>query len=735
MVEGLSNGLFAFQEDCVKFLLDTAKTAKKKHTIVVKAPTGAGKTIILIDFIDEYLDLVNENTAFIWLCPGRGNLEEQSRKKMEKLLPLRDTQDLPQALQRGFAQGSTTFINWELVTKRGNTALMDSEKKNLFDRIADARQAGTEFILIIDEEHSNKTNKAKAIMDAFAARCTIRASATAIPKKQDIVYEIDELDVIHAGLITKAISINEGLEDNMEISLDYECLLELADGKRKAIAAEYQARGEKINPLVLIQFPNGQPETVEAVEQRLLLLGYSYENGMVSKWMSGEKEDLPDNLTDPDGKPAFLLMKQAISTGWDCPRAKILVKLREGGTESFQIQTIGRIRRMPQAKHYGVEVLDYCYVYTLDEQYKMGLLAEVDSAYQVRRLVLKKKCHEFVLEKENRDLDQDGLGEREVLTRIYSYLVNKYKLGRSRDQNRMLLQDAGYAMGENILNKVLHGEFVRSDALLDSEAYYTIQSKVNTHTHGLLLLHSVDEIKSAVGMQNTKVKTVLERLFRRGGSEKYKLLALDTGEFYAFVINNVALLKREFCEVTAQMARQESLINPKVSLFQIPQQEYYKYDQDVKQETVYHANAYEGYTSGYATSRVRSICEQLFEKYCETMTDLDWVYKNGDAGQQYFSIVYVDHLQKQWLFYPDYIAMKKDGTVWIIETKGGENQGKSKNIDMQTANKFQAFARYAKDKKIKWGFVRDLDQELYLNHTEFTEDMADAHWVPLANEF
>ena len=40
--------------------------------------------------------------------------------------------------------------------------------------------------------------------------------------------------------------------------------------------------------------------------------------------MSEDKKDLPDNLTQNDGIPVFLLMKQAISTGWDCPRAKIL---------------------------------------------------------------------------------------------------------------------------------------------------------------------------------------------------------------------------------------------------------------------------------------------------------------------------------------------------------------------------------------------------------------------------
>lgn len=76
----------------------------------------------------------------------------------------------------------------------------------------------------------------------------------------------------------------------------------------------------------------------------------------------------------------------------------------------------------------------------------------------------------------------------------------------------------------------------------------------------------------------------------------------------------------------------------------------------------------------------------LFKQYCEKRNDIDWVYKNGDKGQQYFSIVYLDELQHQWLFYADYIVMKKDDTIWIIETKGGEAKGKDKNIDRQIGN-------------------------------------------------
>ena len=143
------------------------------------------------------------------------------------------------------------------------------------------------------------------------------------------------------------------------------------------------------------------------VEKKLFDMGYTYDNGMVSKWMSEDKRDLPKNLTDNDGIPVFLLMKQAISTGWDCPRAKILVKLREGMSENFQIQTIGRIRRMPEAKHYEDDLLDFCYVYTFDEKFKAGMLQEEDRAYITRRLFLKDKCKTFQLEKEVQNLQYE----------------------------------------------------------------------------------------------------------------------------------------------------------------------------------------------------------------------------------------------------------------------------------------------------------------------------------------
>ena len=736
MVGGIAINLFDFQEKAVLKLIDLVADSNSKQTITVKSPTGSGKTIILIDFVEEYLTKINSNAAFIWLCPGKGDLEEQSRKKMRKFAPHRHTQNLFDALQGGFPAESTTFINWELVTKKDNTSLRDGEKKNLFDRIAEAHRNNTEFIVIIDEEHSNNTAKAKTIIDAFSAKNIIRVSATAIENKRFEYFEIDEVDVINAGLITKALYVNEGITEGMEVGDDYDCLLDLADEKRKNIASHYTALGKNIRPLVLIQFPNAQPETIVAVEKKLESMGYTYDNGMVSKWMSEDKKDLPDNLTDNDATPVFLLMKQAISTGWDCPRAKILVKLREGMSESFEIQTIGRIRRMPEAKHYDDDLLDFCYVYTFDEKYKAGLLASIDKAYETRRLFLKEKCKTFTLEKQMRDLDFGGLGEREVLNKLYDSLVAKYKLGSDKKQNQMLLADAGYVFGTNIRGQVLEGMFVRTASVATSDNYLSTKKAVDTHKHGIYLLHSVDAIKTAISMQTAKVKTILERLFRKGGNMSKNLVALDTREFYAFVINNEHKLKQDFRAVTTGMAEQMSLVlKPKTTVFHIPEQDFFKYDPNVKNEVEYLSNAYHDYTSGFATSVVRSTSEMLFEQHCEKRDDIEWVYKNGDSGQQYFSIVYIDGLRHQWLFYADYIVKKKDGTIWIIETKGGESKGKNKNIDDQIENKFNAFKDYATQQGIQWGFVRDKDNQLYINNTEFSIDMADDTWQPLENVF
>src|SRR5699024_8199418 len=125
-----------FQLDTVNKLLDATSIGTKKE-ILVQAPTGSGKTIILLSYIEEYFK-ENKNVLFVWLTPGKGDLEEQSRKKMLKFLPHHKTQNIQDVLLQGFEEKSTAFINWETITKKGNNALKDAERKNLYERIHEA---------------------------------------------------------------------------------------------------------------------------------------------------------------------------------------------------------------------------------------------------------------------------------------------------------------------------------------------------------------------------------------------------------------------------------------------------------------------------------------------------------------------------------------------------------------------------------------------------------------------
>lgn len=736
----LPSGLFDFQEQCSLFLVDTVAKVDSKQTITVKAPTGAGKTIILLDFIDKFLTSVNNHVAFIWLCPGKGDLEEQSRQKMLSLLPNKKANTLNDALLSGFEAGSTTFINWELITKKGNKAISDTEKKNLYDRIAEGNRKNIAYIMIVDEEHSNDTKKANDIIHAFSAKNIIRVSATAKENKLYEFYEIDEMEVISSGLITKALYINEDVEYDGDFANEHGYLLEMADNKRKQIAQAYAQQdgvAKTIRPLVLIQFPNSSDRLVEAVEKKLEEMNYTYKNKMVAKWFSDQKENL-DGITELDGTPIFLLMKQAIATGWDCPRAKILVKLRENMAEDFEIQTIGRLRRMPEAKHYDVDVLDFCYLYTFDEKYKEGIKSAMSQAFETKRVFLKDKCKVFTLEKQYRNKDIGGLGERETLKQIHQHLTEKYKLSSNKQENRLRLEEAGYDFNEKIVGKMLEGKFITTGSILSEqeENYHRTTRSVNTHKHGIELLHSVDVLKSTIGMTTQKTKVILERLFRKSVIVPNKILSLGTAEYYAFVINNEHKLKSDFREALAMTGIQQGwVLEPKTATFRIPEQELYRYDRTETDVEEFISNAYHDYSSAMIVEGIRSKCERLFERYCEQHDGIEWVYKNGDTGQQYFSVCYIGALNKQWLFYPDYIIKKTNGEVWIIETKGGEIAGQSKNVDIQVENKFAAFQNYAKMHNMKWGFVRDKNDKLYINNTEYTDDMTTEYWKPLREHF
>ena len=70
-----------FQLKAIEALMEAM--GEPNRDIILKSCTGSGKTIILTHFMDEYLKSTNK-AVFVWLTPGKGNLELQSKAKMDK---------------------------------------------------------------------------------------------------------------------------------------------------------------------------------------------------------------------------------------------------------------------------------------------------------------------------------------------------------------------------------------------------------------------------------------------------------------------------------------------------------------------------------------------------------------------------------------------------------------------------------------------------------------------------
>ena len=103
-------------------------------------------------------------TVFVWLTPGKGNLEEQSKAKMDKYIHAAQTKLLADVMTAGFEENDHCFINWEKLTKKGNNALKDSERTNFIEHIEHALNDGLRFVVIVDESHQN--NRALQFSDS-----------------------------------------------------------------------------------------------------------------------------------------------------------------------------------------------------------------------------------------------------------------------------------------------------------------------------------------------------------------------------------------------------------------------------------------------------------------------------------------------------------------------------------------------------------------------------------------
>ena len=294
-----------FQLQAVNSLFEAME--KPARDIVLKSPTGSGKTIILTYFMHQYIQSFPK-TVFVWLTPGKGNLEEQSKEKMDKYIHASQTKLLSDVMTGGFEENDSVFINWEKLTKKGNNALKDSERTNFLEHIAHALNDGLRFVIIVDESHQNNTIKADEIIQYFHTEKIIRCSATPKGVAKAEIIEIPEEEVIAAGLIKKMLIINEDFPQTVTTDDQTAFLLDRALVKQRDLRAAFLQRGTDINPLIVVQIPNKSESLQDGIEHYFEAQGITYENGRLACWLSDQHENLP-NIEASDGKQEAVIIK------------------------------------------------------------------------------------------------------------------------------------------------------------------------------------------------------------------------------------------------------------------------------------------------------------------------------------------------------------------------------------------------------------------------------------------
>jgi len=215
--------------------------------------------------------------------------------------------------------------------------MKDKETTNFRELIRNTKEENTKIIMIIDESHASATSeRALELRDQIVdADLTIEMSATPVLREGEYNEKVTVYpnDVIEEGMVKKEIVINEDIDqiDDDEIT-SQELIMEAAFRKRQELKQLYQKMDLDINPLVLVQLPSSDAgeDKKEFVESFLAGKDITYENKRLAVWLSEEKVNNETEFVTPnDSEVDFLIFKQAIDTGWDCPRASILVRFRE----------------------------------------------------------------------------------------------------------------------------------------------------------------------------------------------------------------------------------------------------------------------------------------------------------------------------------------------------------------------------------------------------------------------
>jgi len=723
-----------------------------KRTIVFQSPTGSGKTLMMTEYIEQIIkEFEDTDLCFLWVSIGKGDLHIQSYNSLK-----REFQGFPDVylLEQEFFGSRTEIVrnevivvNWEkLRTKDNKTGewknilMKDKETTNFRELIRNTKEGNTKLIMIIDESHSDsKSERALELRDKIVnADLTIEMSAT--PELREGEYDekviVQSNDVIKEGMIKKEIIINENIDqiDDDEIT-SQELIMQAAFEKREELKQLYQKMDIDINPLAIVQIPPSKAgeEKKEFIESFLAEKGITYENKRLAVWLSEEKVNNESELVTPnDSEVDFLIFKQAIGTGWDCPRASVLVRFREIKSIVFEIQTIGRILRMPEAEHYENDNLNKGYLYVNTKSFTVN--PETYNPNIIKSVVVKRKSLYKPLKLKsyyrNRvDFGDITLSFYKVLDEIFCShfgIDEKLEMGyydKNKDklkQKRIDLENSDNK-DEIILNKHLDTksfdkwrghEISGKDADLLSKATLMDANLSQDDLRNLFILLIKSNLNGFAPKRS--ITTVYSALYR--WFDKYlniQSYGADIVYIQSIVLNNCEIFSWLLDEaVRAYKPVKDKEINKKIEEI-----EEWNSSWEIAESRNLNPNTHSKYDYELSIDnpcylKLDSDVEKDFIEYLENKQDIvKWWWKNGDEHMALnFGIKY----NSKSTFQPDFLVMFNDGRLGIFDTKAsGYNEDDNKL-------KGEALQQFIKneDKKLFGGLVIKEGQHFRVNIKE-----------------
>ncbi len=689
---------------------------------VLKAPTGSGKTIMMGEFMNRLVNPIDREDgkqfSFIWISVR--DLHNQSKKTLERNFENYFRYSYFEDLQNNIiGKNEILFLNWEKLYNKKRIYIRENEKgKNLANIIENTKQTGREIILIIDESHLTSLGpSAMRVREDIQAKITIEVSAT--PTFTENVVEVHHEKVVAEEMIKKEIWINPDLKKfNDGRRGGWQMALDAAIEKGKELKKQFEEEKSDVNPLLLIQIPNKNAGVVE-VDENLIQsylekkYGISEDNDNLAVWLSEKKTPNLVNIEKATNEVEVLIFKEAIAHGWDCPRAHILVKLRkESESENFEIQTVGRIMRMPELKHYSDHPeLNVGFVYTnFTDIYIVGDIADKYFGQQTaRRREIYKDLNlpsiHFKRQREKTRLSRE-------FSPIFLEIAEKLNLKKELDVKKKQIPNEIVVDGKiiNIDKAKIVGSSLMNyySPAMELQTFYDLFCKANVGEFARI--DSLGIIKSALNRFAYKIM----------GFEK------DDPEFHKVVLNKnnigkiekaLAMAREEYKRTVTTKDEEREIEN---LVWNVPK--VISYNSKYKAKSC-KKSIVEPYYSKYQDNGQVSLLEEYkedskveveFIKYIDTAKKVKWWFKNGQGEVSYFAVPYIDKYGKKAAFYVDFIVQLKNDNIWILDTKKGLMAETAK----ERAEGLAKYIKGQKKKKLFGGIVIPVNGQWRCNNNE-----------------